>query len=67
MKKPTLSAQELFLKLGSTPRTRSVRAEQLFRKLRDGEPIDVEALMANSVQRQPQKRRKQRPVKIAAE
>ncbi len=35
MSRSTLSTQQLFLSLGSTPRTRSVRADQLFRKLRE--------------------------------
>jgi len=67
MSKTNLSAQDLFLKLGTTPRTRSVRADQLFRKLRDGEPVDMEALLAGAAKQQPQKRRKRRTPKLAAE
>ncbi len=32
-----ISAAELFMKIGATPRTRSVRADQLFRKLRQAD------------------------------
>ena len=35
MNRSNVSTQQLFLSLGSTPRTRSVRADQLFRKLRE--------------------------------
>ena len=34
-----ISAAELFLKIGATPRTRSVKADQLFRKLREGDAM----------------------------
>ncbi len=40
-----LSTQDLFLRLGATPRTRTVRADQLFRKLRDDDAIDLESLL----------------------
>jgi hypothetical protein len=35
------SVQELFLKLGGTPATRSARAESLFRRLRDEDARDI--------------------------
>lgn len=37
MSRIDLSTQELFLRLGSTPRTRSTRADKLFRQLRSEE------------------------------
>ncbi|MEL7491113.1 MAG: hypothetical protein AAGJ73_10360 [Pseudomonadota bacterium] len=45
MSRMNLSTQDLFLRLGATPRTRTVRADQLFRKLRDDEAIDLESLL----------------------
>ena len=41
-----LSVQELFLRLGSTPASRSAKAESLFRRLRAQDPGDggVDAL-----------------------
>lgn len=41
MSRIDLSTQELFLRLGSTPRTRSVRADSLFRRLRAEEAQSV--------------------------
>ena len=41
-----LSTQDLFLRLGATPRTRTVKADQLFRKLRADESIDLETLIS---------------------
>ena len=38
MKKTVSSVQDIFLKLGSTPVVRSVRAASVFRRLRDAEP-----------------------------
>ena len=49
MEKLDLSAQEIFMRLGDTPATRSAQAEKLFRKLRTGERDDTaKALLASS-------------------
>ncbi|MEM9706380.1 MAG: hypothetical protein AAF850_09935 [Pseudomonadota bacterium] len=50
MAKHQQSTQELYLRLGSTPRTRSVRADRLFRKLRgDQSALDAAAAMASEL------------------
>ena len=41
MSQMSVSTQELFMRLGATPRTRSARADRLFRKLRDSEDMDA--------------------------
>jgi hypothetical protein len=41
MSRIDLSTQELFLRLGSTPRTRSARADSLFRRLRTEEAKEI--------------------------
>ncbi len=51
MGRMNLSTTDLFLKLGATPRTRSIRAEQLFRKLRGEEAIDLEELLTKAPRR----------------
>ncbi len=46
MSRIDLSTREIFLRLASTPRTRSARADQLFRRLRNEEAeAVVEALL----------------------
>lgn len=64
MKKSPKSAQDLFLRLGSTPWTRSARADRLFRKLRaelDGE------LGTESLPPTPMTKEQKRTAKLAAE
>jgi len=46
-----LSLRELFMRLGSTPATRSARAESLFRRLRDEDSRDaIKSLMSSPSQ-----------------
>lgn len=58
MSRVNLSTQELFLRLGTTPRTRTVRANQLFRKLRDSEDDQVDFTQLATPQSNQQNRRK---------
>ncbi|HOP19983.1 MAG TPA: hypothetical protein PK585_07865 [Amphiplicatus sp.] len=41
MSRMDLSTYDLFLRLGTTPRTRSARADQLFRRLRSEEEQEI--------------------------
>lgn len=41
MSRIDLSTHDLFLRLGSTPRSRSARADKLFRRLRSEEEQDI--------------------------
>lgn len=41
MSRIDLSTYDLFLRLGSTPRTRSARADKLFRRLRSEEEQEI--------------------------
>lgn len=48
MSRVDTSIQELFLRLGGTPATRSARADSLFRRLRDDEAADISASLLSS-------------------
>ncbi len=51
MSRMNISTEDLFLRLGSTPRLRSSRADSLFRRLRSGEQTEL----MKSILRAPQK------------
>lgn len=56
MSRIDLSTRDLFLRLGTTPRIRSARADKLFRKLRSEETeAIVEALMKPPARIKPDK------------
>ena len=65
MNKTPNSAQDLFLRLGSTPWTRSARADRLFRKLRDELDGDVSTQVVDPTA--PAMTQTQRASKLAAE
>jgi hypothetical protein len=61
MSRIDLSTHELFLRLGSTPRTRSARADKLFRRLRSEEQQELaESLKKAPARVAPPQRRKAR-------
>lgn len=53
MSRIDLSTYELFLRLGATPRTRSARADKLFRRLRSEEEQEIIDSMTKAPARLP--------------
>ncbi len=51
MSRIDLSTGELFLRLGSTPRSRSARADKLFRRLRSEEEQELAQSLAKAPRR----------------
>lgn len=53
MSRIDLSTHELFLRLGATPRSRSARADKLFRRLRSEEQQEIVEAMTKAPKRLP--------------
>lgn len=58
MSRIDLSTHDLFLRLGSTPRTRSARADKLFRRLRSEEEQEIFKSMTKAPKRLPARKAK---------
>jgi len=68
MSRIDLSTYELFLRLGTTPRSRSARADKLFRRLRSEEEQEIIGSMTKAPARvSVHKPRRRKPAKETAE